>query len=163
LALGLRYWISIRSARCLVQCLVLLVLSTQELVFSDSDSTIQQWYFTRERVSIFQLVFGSEEASIVYCDCVWKLLQVESRVCLWATVSRVLRTCGLNCSPAAVPWTRSPSVRWNAWEEINCFESSLLLSISFVIVLAPPRVFVTVPSPVPKADSLSIARRSWSG
>jgi hypothetical protein len=35
-----------------------------------------------------------------------------------------------------------------------------LLSISCVVLIAPLGFFVTVPSPAPKADSLSIARRS---
>jgi hypothetical protein len=40
------------------------------------------------------------------------------------------------------------------------FLSQVLLSISCVVVLAPLSVSITVPSPVPQADSLSIARRS---
>jgi hypothetical protein len=41
------------------------------------------------------------------------------------------------------------------------FLSRVLSLISYVVFLAPFRVFGVVPSPVPKADSLSIASRSW--
>jgi hypothetical protein len=91
-----------------------------------------------------------------------ELMQVKSRVCHWATISRVLRFRGLNCSPEVVFRTRPPSVRWNAWEEINCFLSRLVLSISHVITLAPFRVSSVDPSSLPKADSLSIANQSWA-
>jgi hypothetical protein len=49
------------------------------------------------------------------------LLQVESRVCYWPIGSEVSRIRGLNRSPAVVSRTRPPGVRWNSWEEINCF------------------------------------------
>jgi hypothetical protein len=47
-------------------------------------------------------------------------------------------------------------------EDINCFSSQFLPLISHEILLAPFRVSAVVSSPVPKADRLPIARRSWS-
>jgi hypothetical protein len=37
-----------------------------------------------------------------------------------------------------------------------------LLSILWVVLLAPLTVYVTVHNPVPETNSLSIAKRSWS-
>jgi hypothetical protein len=95
------------------------------------------------------------------------ILSISESFCRWRPVgflsyrTKSSRICGLNRSPVVVFRTRPAGVRWNAWEEINCFWVEFLSSISHVFLLALFRVFVAVPSPVSNADSLSIARRSW--
>jgi hypothetical protein len=91
---------------------------------------------------------------------VW-IVTGRSRYSSWVTGSKDSRFHGSNCTPAATSWTRSPVVWWNTCEDINCSLIRFLLSISHVVLLAPFRVSVVLPNPVPRADSSAIAVRSW--
>jgi hypothetical protein len=91
---------------------------------------------------------------------VW-IIAGRSRYSSWVTRPKDLRFCGSNRSPAVISRTRPPGVWWNAWEDIKCSLIRFLSSISHVVLLALFRVSAVIPNPVPRADSLSIARRSW--
>jgi hypothetical protein len=105
----------------------------------------------------FVRFLNRHEFCVEFCvDC----CRCLSWYCFLVTGSKESMIRGLNCSPALVFRTRPPGVRLNDCEGMNCFSSRFLSSILHVILLAPFRVFAVVSSPVLKADSLCIARRS---
>jgi hypothetical protein len=79
----------------------------------------------------------------------------------WVLELKDSRIRGLNRTYTVIFRTRPPGVRWNNCEDINWVLIWFLSSISLVVLLAPFRVSAMVPSPVPSADSLRIASRSW--
>jgi hypothetical protein len=67
-------------------------------------------------LSCFSILFLS-----TWCvDC----CRNSSRFSSWVTGSKDLRFRGSNHSPAVVSWTRPPAVRWNDYDDINCFWSN---------------------------------------
>jgi hypothetical protein len=79
----------------------------------------------------------------------------------WATGSKSSRFSSSNRSHVVISRTRPQDVRWNAWEDINWVLVWFFSSISHVFLPASICVSAVVPNPVLRADSFSIAMRSW--
>jgi hypothetical protein len=79
----------------------------------------------------------------------------------WVAGSKDSSIPGSNCSFMVIFQTRPPDIQWNACKDINQFSIWFLSTISHEVLLTSTCISVVVPNLVPRADSLSIARRCW--
>jgi hypothetical protein len=165
----LHWWFSVRSHPfgCYACGSLLVFIYLSQLVFSSCccdflpSTRITQEIFQSTRSLIHQF-----RSSVCMIHCVlglgWVCIIVgRSRFSFRVIGSKDLRIHGLNCIPTVIFRTRPSGVWWNVCEDIYYSSIRYLSLILHVVLLALFYGSAAVTSPVLRADSLSIASRSW--